>query len=251
MENISAAMSGDEFGHLFGEYSAGPVEDLSEIEAPLQALWSGTERWSGNTADPARPLPALSGSMRVETPGGKRRIDELTQGELVLTRDRGYQQLRWRTQVATLADHEFLRLPDTVIRIAADAFGKGNPSQDLIVSASQRIMLSDVRAEALFGAEEVLVAAGDLVHLDGVDRIRCEAGERFALLFDTHEVVLSEGLWTESLLPEREVLDALPTGERAALQAAQPRLCHATGRAAYVPARMVLNSREARLLNGF
>ena len=57
-----------------------------------------------------------------------------------------------------------------------------------------------------------------------------------------------EGLWTESLLPEDSLLSALQADQRAALRAAQPRLFHATGRAAYFPARLVLNRREARLL---
>lgn len=248
MDSFSTVMSDDDFGFWPAEVSAVPVEEIfSDVTAPLAAGRS-IPVWPGGRQTGDLPLPALTASMRVETPGGRKRVDELTPGELVLTRDRGYQHLCWRAQIAPQQVHPILRSPITMVRIAAGTLGKTLPAEDVIVSASQRIMLADPRAEALFGAEEVLVAAGDLLHLDGVEPALGDVQEHIALLFDAHEVILVEGLWTESLLPEHSILDALPGDQRVALRSVQPRLFHATGRAAYMPARMVLNAREARLL---
>lgn len=241
-------MSGDDLGQWPLDMLGSGLEDPGGSETVDAVPVRGLRDWPGNRPEPADILPSLIGPMRVETARGKTRADELTPGDLVLTRDRGYQPLCWRTQIAPRSRHPLLRTPIPTVRIRAGALGRRLPSRDVIVSASQRIMLSDPRAEALFGEEEVLVAAGDLLHIEGVEPMAPETQEHIALLFDTHEIVRVEGVWTESLLPDDDLLDLLQPEQRAGLRAAQPRLCHATGRAAYLPARLVLNRREARLL---
>ena len=244
-------MSGDDLGQWPGRLSVGSVEEPFRGIAPSVNGDRVVPVGAGSRREALRRLPGLSASLRVKTAEGDRRIDQLMPGEYVLTRDRGYQPLCCRVQVAPREVHPVLRSPIPMVRIAAGALGRGLPAEDIVVSSAQRIMLATPRAEVLFGAEEVLVAAQDLRHLDGVTSAPHDAQEHVVLLFDTHEVILAEGLWTESLLPEPDVLEALPVDQRTALRTAQPRLCHATGRAAYMPARMVLNAREARLLSVF
>ena len=250
MNSLRAAMSGDEWGQWPADMSAALVEGVFGNEPSAAPEGAAGRGWPALTSETGYALPGLSGTMRVETPGGPKRLDALLSGEFILTRNRGYQQMNWRVETAPREVHPVLRSPVPMVRIAAGALGRSYPAHDVVVASSQRIMLADPRAEALFGAREVLVEADHLVHLDGVERVDSEAQAHVSLLFDTHEIILVDGLWTESLLPEPELLDALPADERSALRAAHPRLWHATGRAAYVPARMVLNAREARLLSG-
>jgi hypothetical protein len=74
-------------------------------------------------------------------------------------------------------------------------------------------------AELLFGEEEVLVAARDLVNDSTVRRVPGGTVEYVHLLFDEHQIVFSEKLATESFLPgpqitasfEAEIVDEICT----------------------------------------
>ena len=116
-----------------------------------------------------------------------------------MTRDNGLQPLRWiglnHIDAARLAAE-----PDLApIRIAAGALGAGMPQRDLIVSPLHRVLVRSDIAEQLTGHREVLVAARALVGCAGIE-IMAEAttADYVHILFDRHEIVLSEGAETES-----------------------------------------------------
>ena len=138
-------------------------------------------------------------------------IENLKPGDLVLTRDNGPQPIRWigSTKLAALQlmRNEKLR----PIRIRAGALGKGLPSSDLLVSPQHRILVRSRIAQKMFGADEVLVAAKQLLQVEGVDiAADIESVEYFQMLFDRHEVVVSNGAETDSLYTGPEALKALP-----------------------------------------
>ena len=174
---------------------------------------------------------------RIETPRGAVAVEDLRPGDLVLTRDRGAQPLRWvgssRVDGGTLASTPRLR----PIRIRAGALGQHAPAQDLLVSPQHRILVRSKIAQRMFGAAEVLVAAKQLVLLDGIDVAEDLAEvEYFHLLFDRHEVVISNGAETESLYTgpqalrsvgpaaRQEILDLFPQllDEAFVVEAARP-----------------------------
>ncbi len=88
------------------------------------------------------------------------------------------------------------------IRIKANALGKGLPKRDLLVSPQHRILVSDWRAELMFGVSEVLVAAKHLVN-DRDIRVATDLDEfeYYHILFESHQTVFSEGLPSESFHP--------------------------------------------------
>ncbi|CAM3179266.1 Hint domain-containing protein [Paracoccus nototheniae] len=136
----------------------------------------------------------------VDTPEGPRAIEDLQAGDMILTKDNGPQPLRWigRTVVSasTLARKDNLR----PIRIRAGALGAGAPSSDLIVSPQHRMLVRSNIAQKMFGTMEVLVAAKQLLQIEGVDIARdLESVEYFHMLFDRHEVVFANGAESESL----------------------------------------------------
>lgn len=152
----------------------------------------------------------FAGGTLIETPCGPVLIEELKAGDLVLTRDHGAQPLRWIGQTSvdagTLAALPRLR----PIRIKAGALGQDVPAQDLVVSPQHRILVRSKIAQRLFGTAEVLVAAKQLVLLDGIDIADdLDAVEYFHLLFDRHEVVISNGAETESLYTGPEALKSV------------------------------------------
>ncbi|WP_201722215.1 Hint domain-containing protein, partial [Sulfitobacter sp. HI0023] len=72
--------------------------------------------------------------------------------------------------------------------------------RDLLVSPLHRVLIRDSLAALLFGEDEVLIAARDLVNDRSV--LRKPGGDvtYVHLMFDRHQVVFSEGLATESFL---------------------------------------------------
>lgn len=145
-------------------------------------------------------LPCFCDGTLIRTDQGDIPIENLRPGDLVATRDHGFQRLRWTGRrvhdAAMVADHPDLQ----PIRIRAGALGKNLPFADLLVSARHRILIRSVIALHMFGAFEVLVAARQLLSIEGIDIANDlnKVSYRY-LLFDQHEVTVSNGAETESL----------------------------------------------------
>lgn len=155
-------------------------------------------------------VTCFAGGTLIETASGPRRIETLVAGDLVVTRDNGLQAIRWigssALSQAALLRNEKLR----PIRIAAGALGQGLPSSDLLVSPQHRILVRSAIAQRIFGTKEVLIAAKQLLMLPGIDiATDVPSVDYFHMLFDRHEVVISNGAETESLHTGPEALKAL------------------------------------------
>ncbi len=148
----------------------------------------------------------------IATPDGLKAIETLVEGDLVLTRDHGAQPVRWigasRLTAETLEQFPAMR----PIRFAAGALGANT---ETLVSPHHRMALSGWRAEALFGQQNVLVAAKDLVNdtTIRVDRA-LEEVEYVHILFDRHEIIQADGAWSESFHPSYLFQGAADTATR-------------------------------------
>ena len=141
---------------------------------------------------------------RIETAQGLRLIEDLQVGDGVVTRDAGVQNIRWIgrkvLKPAFLNTHPHLR----PICIGKDALGAGLPERDLWVSPQHRCVVSGARAEMLFGEPDVFVPAKALTDLPGCYVSGREDVVYFHILFDSHQLVFSEGMPTESFFPGSE-----------------------------------------------
>ncbi|MFT4014151.1 MAG: Hint domain-containing protein [Paracoccus sp. (in: a-proteobacteria)] len=161
----------------------------------------------------------------IKTPQGVSAIEGLRPGDLVLTRDNGAQVIRWigavQVGAATLAASPRLR----PIRIRAGALGEGIPSADLVTSPQHRVLVRSRIARRMFGATEVLVAAKNLLALDGIEVAEdLTEIEYFHMLFDRHELVISNGAETESLFTGPEALKSVGLAARQEILALFPEL---------------------------
>ncbi|WP_323771885.1 Hint domain-containing protein [Antarctobacter sp.] len=161
--------------------------------------------------DPARAQPCLaaitnglSSRARIKTLRGERRAGDLRPGDLILTRDNGYQPLRWTGRIAPGT------APVTTIRIRKGALGRGVPEHVLLVAPEQRFLVGGVRLRHLLGLAEATVTATQLSRLKGVSALSDSPTTFVQLLFDRHELLLAEGLWTDSLLVTQDMLDQPP-----------------------------------------
>jgi hypothetical protein len=169
-------------------------------------LSGGTFTFPGQLA-----VPCFTRGTLISTPTGDVAVEDLREGDLVLTKDNGPQPIRWigsKSVENLLFPHNEKIRP---IRIKAGALGVNTPAIDLIVSPQHRILVRSNIVQKMFSANEVLVAAKQLLQIDGIDTASDMTDvEYFHILFDTHEVVFSNGAETESLYTGPQAINSLP-----------------------------------------
>lgn len=178
----------------------------------------------------------------IATPDGEVAVEDLATGDLVTTVDDGAQPIRWigRAEV-DLADAPNMR----PVRIRAGALGEGVPAADLVVSPQHRVLVRSKIAQRMFGTDEVLVAAKQLLALDGIeladdmDRVTYHH-----FLFDRHQVVISNGAQTESRFTGSEALKSVGPAAREEILALFPDLADMQA----APARTLVPGRKGRRL---
>ncbi|MBY6113476.1 Hint domain-containing protein [Mameliella alba] len=216
---------------------------------------SGTVEWlDGSTLtfseiENVKYTPCFTPGTRIKTNKGEIDAAQIARGDRVLTRDNGYKKVLWAGS-KTISGAELAATPDLCpIRIAAGALGRGVPERDMLVSPQHRVVMGGAAVELLFGEDEVLVAASHLVGRPGITRICPAEGVTYVhFMFNAHELVMSDGAWTESFQPGDLSLAGLDDGPRSELLTLFPELSNTPGREAYTAARASLKADQARLL---
>jgi len=199
----------------------------------------GNDNSLGALLDDVSILACFLRGSHIETHSGPRMIEDLHVGDLVRTKDHGFQPIRWIDSTTCTARGEM-----APILIRKGALGN---TRDLKVSPNHRMLLADWRAELLFGEAEVLAPAKALVNDHSI--LRVEGGEAvyFHMMFDQHEIVFSEGVPSESFYPSADVLSDVEDATRAEIFALFPELLNKP--ASYGPsARVTLDATELALL---
>ncbi|QBF31656.1 Hint domain-containing protein [Thalassococcus sp. S3] len=193
-------------------------------------------------------IPCFTPGTMIATPTGERRVEDLEIGDRVITRDNGIQDIRWLGKRALtgqeLVQAEHLR----PVLIRAGALGNGLPERDMMVSPNHRVLVANDKTALYFEEREVLVAAKHLTGLDGVDVVEVSGVTYIHFMFEQHEVVLSDGAWTESFQPGDQTLAGVGDAQRNEIFELFPELKTPEGVAAYNSARRSLKKHEAHLL---
>ncbi len=183
-------------------------------------------------------LVCFARDTRILTPRGEIAIQDLGAGDIVLTMDSGFQEIRWIGSTRVPGKGHL-----APIRIKAGTLGN---SRDVVVSPQHRVLLKGGELEVLFGQNEALVAAR---HLVNGDTITVEEGgevEYFHILFDQHEIVYSEGMPSESFHPGAVGLSGMARRTRREIIELFPQL--ETDVAAYgASCRQSLKAHEAKV----
>ncbi|MGR3759221.1 Hint domain-containing protein [Roseobacteraceae bacterium NS-SX3] len=195
-----------------------------------------------------RVIPCFTPGTLIATPQGERRVEELEAGDRVITRDNGIQEIRWIGK-RTLAGEALRDAPHLQpVLIRKGALGNGLPERDMMVSPNHRILIANDKTALYFEDREVLVAAKHLTGLAGVEAVETSTVTYIHFMFDQHEVVLSDGAWTESFQPGDQTLRGLDSAQRSEIFELFPELQSQDGRKSYASARRSLKKHEARLL---
>jgi hypothetical protein len=175
------------------------------------------------------------------TPAGATPVEDLTAGDLVTTRDDGDQPVLWtaETVVPLCEAQQDSRL--NLIEVDPGAFAEAMPFRRLRVSRHHRLLLKSRIAERMFGTDEVLIAAKNLVGFPGIRAARADRDIRYHhVLLPRHSVLQAEGVWAESLWLGEQAARML--GAEAVLQAR--RMLYAQQE----PARPFVSGQRARKL---
>jgi hypothetical protein len=116
-------------------------------------------------------IPCFTPGTRIATPRGEVAVEDLREGDRVITRDNGLQEIRW-TGARSLGAGELMAAPNLrPVLIRAGALGHGLPERDMLVSPQHRLLLTSERAALYFGEREVLAAARHLTGMEGIDEV--------------------------------------------------------------------------------
>jgi hypothetical protein len=193
-------------------------------------------------------IPCFTPGTSIATPEGERLVETLREGDQIITRDNGIQEIRWIGKRALdwsgLAASPYLK----PILIERGSLGNGLPERDMLVSPQHRLLVANERTALYFDEHEVLVAAKHLINNRTVREVDSLGVTYVHFMCDRHEVVLSNGAWSETFQPGDYTLKGMGNSQRMELFELFPDLKTDEGREAYGAARKTLKRHEARLL---
>ena len=212
--------------------NAEAVSALIKIAGPVARIEVTTEYTGTNANGTSYPtftdinyfpkaIVCFAAGTMIDTSHGPVAVEDLAVGDLVMTRDSGLQPIRWIDQ------NSLTHIPANFrpVRIRAGALGLDTPSTDLLVSPQHRILVRSAIAQKMFGTSEVLVAAKQLLQIDGIDLAHdLDEVTYVHFLFDDHQIVFSNGTETESLYTGPEALDSVGPAARDEIFALFPEL---------------------------
>jgi CshA-type fibril repeat protein len=195
-------------------------------------------------------VPCFTPGTLIATPKGEVPVEELREGDRIITRDNGIQAIRWighKTMDWKLLNrHQHLK----PVLIKAGSLGNNLPERDMLVSPNHRMLVANDRTALYFDEREVLASAKHLVDNKGVQTVDVRDVTYIHFLFDHHEVVLSDGTWSESFQPGDYSLKGIGNAQRQELFELFPELETREGIDDFTAARRILKKHEAKMLRG-
>ncbi len=193
-------------------------------------------------------IPCFTPGTLIATPRGEVPVEKLRVGDRVITRDNGIQEIRWVGN-RTLDRAELAQNPNfKPILVKKGSLGHGLPERDMVVSPQHRLLIANQMTELYFNETEVLVPAKHLINKWGITQLETLRTTYIHFMFDQHEVVLSNGSWTESFQPGEQTMSDMGEQVRSEIFALFPELKTKAGIENYAAARRSLKAHEAQLL---
>ena len=193
-------------------------------------------------------IPCFTPGTLIATPKGERLVEELQVGDRIITRDNGIQEIAWLGH-KPMSGKQLVQNPHLQpVMIKRGALGHGLPERDMMVSPNHRVLVSGDKTQLYFEESEVLAAAKHMVGADGIQTVNMMQTTYVHFMFERHEVVLSNGAWTESFQPGDYSLKGIGNSQRNEIFDLFPELQSKAGLENYQSARKALKKHEAKLL---
>ncbi len=235
-ETYTGTANGQPASFTLLQFSGRQYMVLSEGSVGVNDVISGTN----NSVVESPPLEydtlpdfvCFTAGSLIATPDGLRLIETIRPGDLVTVANGPPRRVRWVGRRRLSPDELAARPHLAPVRICAGALGPGLPRRDLCVSPQHRLVMGSWRCELMFAEPVMLVQAQALIDDRAIARDDPGRGADYIhLLFDAHELVEVEGVWSESFFPGACALAAMSAEVRAELFALFPELSeHGTRR---------------------
>ena len=201
--------------------------------------WNGVEYGGIYTSGVDEMFICFGQGTLIDTADGPRAVEDLQNGDMVLTLDHGPSTVRWTSRRTISGQGK-----NAPVLFRAGAMGN---VRDVYLSPQYRVLVTGVDVELIFGVPEVLVAAAQLVNSSTIVRAPQPTVTYVHFACDEHEIVCAEGMLSETLLPGPQAMQAIAPKDLARLFQTFPALrqgWNSYGSAA----RMCLTAAEARAL---
>lgn len=193
-------------------------------------------------------VPCFTPDTLIATPKGARRVQTLRAGDRILTRDNGLQEIQW-LGTRPLGHRDLTEVPHLrPVSICAGALGNGLPERDMVVSPNHRMLVANDRTSLYFEDREVLVHARHLTGRAGIELLPASNVTYIHFMFRQHEIILSNGAWSESFQPTEYTLQGIGEAHRSQITGLFPDLKTREGWNTYQAARRSLGKHETVLL---
>ncbi len=191
--------------------------------------------------------PCFTPGTRIATAKGERAIENLKVGDRIITRDNGIQEIR-KIGTRTLRAADLARASHLKpVEIRQGALGAGLPERDMLVSPNHRVLVRNDQPTLYFEDSEVLVAAKRLTDLKDVAIAAVPEITYIHLVFDDHQVILSDGIWSESFQPNKQSIAGIGNAQRREITELFPELAEPESVEAHASAKRVVNWRDPNI----
>ncbi len=249
---IDGSETGDDFDTLdlraYGKALTNIIYDPGNPENGVVEFLDGLGNVVGSMAfsNIENVIPCFTPGTRISTDRGEVLVEHLKVGDSVLTRDNGWQAIRWVGRrdlgLADLIVNPALR----PVRIAKGALGDGLPLRDMMVSPQHRMLIEGAGPEMWFGTDQVLAAALHLTRRPGICQVLTRGISYLHVMCDAHEIIRADGAWTESFQPAMRMLGGMEPEQQDELRALFPALVDGPS---FPAARLTLRAHEVRVLS--
>ena len=186
------------YGRLINNDFVGDLKDRGQTGSYVSSRIYGTA-WGGKL--PTRAGEFLEFRLQADIKSPDNLVSPAAGGSPL----RGFAQLRLAHALSA-------------VRIRAGAFDLEQPDQEFLVSPNHRMLVKGAIARDLLNTPEVLVAAKDLVNSTTVTRdTQVKEVTYIHLMLPSHQIVLANGVETESFHPASTALTTIPEEDRARL----------------------------------
>ena len=251
-DTVDGGEAGDDFDVL-DLRGSGPLRVVLSDDNPENGTVTfldadGNPTGTMNFVNIEEVIPCFTPGTMIATPRGEVPVETLRAGDKIVTRDNGLQEIRW-VGAKPLSWQEMALAPHLrPVLVKQGSLGNGLPERDMMVSPNHRLLVANDRTALYFDEHEVLVSAKHLVGSTGVHAVESMQTTYIHFMFDQHEVVLSNGAWTESFQPGDYTLNGMGNAQRNEIFELFPDLKSKEGLEGYTAARKTLKRHEARLL---